>query len=823
MNLWDKMSAKLTNILNLTKLEDEEFAKQLLEAEQFFDTYFERSKKNYEYLDPVDINKYKDEYYNLYQNALSYKNSISSLFKFDVRNKSRNFIEKYDQLDDLCKEINDSLVDTLKPTIERLILPVEGKNLDDQQITAIAKDSYNHLVLAGAGTGKTTTIVGYIKFLLASHKANPEDILVLSFTNASASEMSERLQKETSCKLEASTFHKFGMKIITEVENKKPTIYTANIKQFIKNEINKLCEDKSYFNKLCLYIFFYGDKNKSEFEFENEEEYQTYLKSNPPTTLKGDTVKSYGEMMIANFLYINGLKYEYEMPYKFDTATMEYSQYKPDFYLPDYDIYIEYYGIDRNGEVAKYFKGKDGKTASEVYRDSMNWKRMVHKQNGTKCIELFAYEHFENVLLDNLVEHLNDYGVKYKHKSLEEIWNQSTDNNIIDGIVDMFGTIINLIKSNDCDFEELKRRNETLPRPIKIDIIIDLIKPIYDSYQNMLIKTKQIDFNDMISKAKHYIDENKYIHNYKYVVIDEYQDISQSRFKLLYSLRQQKPYKLFCVGDDWQSIYRFSGSDIGFILDFSKYWGPTVEDKIETTYRFSQSLIDISGYFIMQNKNQKVKSLISKNTSNTFALEEINGYQEKYAIEFMEKKIKELPKNASVLLLGRYTFDINILDSNLKFKYKYNNADGKVHVEYYDRKDLDITFMTVHASKGLQADYVFIINNKFKGMGFPSRISDAPILQLLLDSSDSYPYSEERRLYYVALTRAKKKVFLITIKNNISPFVEEIKNAYGEQIKKAQYTCPECGGRLILKNGKYGKFFGCSNYSKTGCKYIRKI
>ena len=823
MNLWDKMSAKLTNILNLTKLEDEEFAKQLLEAEQFFDTYFERSKKNYEYLDPVDINKYKDEYYNLYQNALSYKNSISSLFKFDVRNKSRNFIEKYDQLDDLCKEINDSLVDTLKPTVERLILPVEGKNLDDQQITAIAKDSYNHLVLAGAGTGKTTTIVGYIKFLLASHKANPEDILVLSFTNASASEMSERLQKETSCKLEASTFHKFGMKIITEVENKKPTIYTANIKQFIKNEINKLCEDKSYFNKLCLYIFFYGDKNKSEFEFENEEEYQTYLKSNPPTTLKGDTVKSYGEMMIANFLYINGLKYEYETPYKFDTATIEYSQYKPDFYLPDYDIYIEYYGIDRNGEVAKYFKGKDGKTASEVYRDSMNWKRMVHKQNGTKCIELFAYEHFENVLLDNLVEHLNDYGVKYKHKSLEEIWNQSTDNNIIDGIVDMFGTIINLIKSNDCDFEELKRRNETLPRPIKIDIIIDLIKPIYDSYQNMLIKTKQIDFNDMISKAKHYIDENKYIHNYKYVVIDEYQDISQSRFKLLYSLRQQKPYKLFCVGDDWQSIYRFSGSDIGFILDFSKYWGPTVEDKIETTYRFSQSLIDISGYFIMQNKNQKVKSLISKNTSNTFALEEINGYQEKYVIEFMEKKIKELPKNASVLLLGRYTFDINILDSNLKFEYKYNNADGKVHVEYYDRKDLDITFMTVHASKGLQADYVFIINNKFKGMGFPSRISDAPILQLLLDSSDSYPYSEERRLYYVALTRAKKKVFLITIKNNISPFVEEIKNAYGEQIKKAQYTCPECGGRLILKNGKYGKFFGCSNYSKTGCKYIRKI
>ena len=188
----------------------------------------------------------------------------------------------------------------------------------------------------------------------------------------------------------------------------------------------------------------------------------------------------------------------------------------------------------------------------------------------------------------------------------------------------------------------------------------------------------------------------------------------------------------------------------------------------------------------------------------------------------MESKVAELPQGAAVLFLGRYNFDVKILDGS-HFKYQYSNVDNKIHVSLYKRQDLDITYMTAHGSKGLQADYVFILNNKNKGMGFPSKISDAPILQLLLDDSDNYPFSEERRLFYVAMTRAKKKAYFVTVKGDESAFINEIKGSFGKEMKSEQYRCPKCGGRLIRKSGPYGDFFGCENYSTTSCKYIRKI
>jgi DNA helicase-4 len=186
-------------------------------------------------------------------------------------------------------------------------------------------------------------------------------------------------------------------------------------------------------------------------------------------------------------------------------------------------------------------------------------------------------------------------------------------------------------------------------------------------------------------------------------------------------------------------------------------------------------------------------------------------------------RIRDLPLESSVLLLGRYRFDIKMLDRDGRFTVKYDNAKGNVDVQISSRPDLKISFMTIHSSKGLQADYVFLLNNKADGMGFPSRISDAPVLRLLLDNSDHYPFAEERRLFYVAITRAKKKVFLVTLTGNSSVFIEEIESIYGSTMKKALYTCPLCGGKLVRRSGQYGEFYGCSNYGTTGCKYTRPI
>ena len=122
---------------------------------------------------------------------------------------------------------------------------------------------------------------------------------------------------------------------------------------------------------------------KSEFDFKNGNEYHNYLRMNPPATIKGETVKSYGEMDIANYLFQNGIRYVYEAAYKDDTRTQKFGQYRPDFYLPDYDIYIEYFGIDKNGNVPAWFSGKNGLTAKNAYHESMQWKRQLHKEKGT--------------------------------------------------------------------------------------------------------------------------------------------------------------------------------------------------------------------------------------------------------------------------------------------------------------------------------------------------------------------------------------------------------------------------------------------------------
>ena len=176
-----------------------------------------------------------------------------------------------------------------------------------------------------------------------------------------------------------------------------------------------------------------------------------------------------------------------------------------------------------------------------------------------------------------------------------------------------------------------------------------------------------------------------------------------------------------------------------------------------------------------------------------------------------------------MLFIGRYSFDAKLLSDSGLFSCQYNNTSGFIDVKVKSRPDLNMVFLTAHKSKGLQADYVFIINNKNSRMGFPSKIQDAPILDLLLDNCDQYPHAEERRLFYVALTRAKKKAFIVTVNGQESEFAMELRERYGDELKKEQFECPLCGGRLVKRSGPYGEFFGCSNYRTTGCTYKRKI
>jgi len=318
----------------------------------------------------------------------------------DLKETRQQFITLYDSFDAKCNQYNDCFIDNEKRVFKQLFDNVEGRALDDQQRTCVIKDEVNNLVIAGAGSGKTTTIIGKIKYLIERYNYKDEELLVLSYTNASTTEMKERVKKETGRNIDVLTFHKLGQNIITEVEQAKPSTTDIKLIDVVKDTFSRLKEDQVYVHKLTTYFISYFRVYKKAESFERESDYFDHLRGSNLRTFNGEWVKSLEELEIANYLCINRIKYKYEKKYEHNTASLNYSQYKPDFYLPEYEVYIEHFGINRNGDVPPFFTGKDGMSAKQVYHQGIEWKRQTHKRFGTSLVETYSYEKSEGVLLE---------------------------------------------------------------------------------------------------------------------------------------------------------------------------------------------------------------------------------------------------------------------------------------------------------------------------------------------------------------------------------------------------------------------------------------
>jgi len=506
----------------------------------------------------------------------------------------------------------------------------------------------NNLVVAGAGSGKTTTIVGKVKYLLERYSYTPSELLVLSFTNASATEMAERIHKETGKEIDVMTFHKLGKEIIASVEGKQPAITGINMPRFIEEQFKTLCNTTQYQDLLNTYFISYQKQFQSAFEFKAQGDYLDYLKDKQIVTLNGKAVKSYEEMEIANFLYTHNIEFEYEKQYQYDTATRKHSQYKPDFYLHHYDIYIEHFGIDRNGNVPAFFTGRDGKSAKQAYNEGIRWKRELHEDNDTILIETYSYEMREGTLLLNLRKKLLEFAVNHTPMSGEELWKKLIDETPLNlnSFTFLIETFINHLKSNSYSLKELRLLNQQRHEGYHFrrnEIFIQIIEPIYASYVSKLQQDKEIDFNDMINRATEYIAQETLKTDYRYIIVDEFQDMSLPRYKLIKAIKDKNNTKLFCVGDDWQSIYRFAGSDITFFTSFESNFGYTEKSYIETTYRFPTDLIRLSSNFILKYPGQIKKNLRSINSSPDSAFELVYGTETSISKE-LKNCLDTLPK-----------------------------------------------------------------------------------------------------------------------------------------------------------------------------------
>lgn len=771
------------------------------------------------FIEPSDVRNIIDENDRVFLEAK--RRSGKLLFRLGICNKIlktavKDYLSQNSQSIENLGSHNRRLAESLSTETGKLINPVEGRDLDTQQLSSISMDVGTRLVIAGAGTGKTTTIIGLVKDLLKKEKASPEEILVLSFTNASVNELRERISKETGTKVGVNTFHRLGLHIIASSEGKVPKISKGDVSEFVLDCIKSKTNDENYLHDLGEYIANDFNSSISESSFSDRSDYLDYINENPLITFNGEKVKSFGEADIANFLAVNGIDYAYEESYKADTNDSEHGQYHPDFHIKGTDVYIEYFGTDRQGNVAKFMIDRNP-DASEQYNKGIEWKRNLHKENGTVLIETYAYERSEGTLLEKLESELKSKGIKpgNVNTSLSKII--SGDEARLKSIASSLSTSLLLIKGTGKPF------GETIPEPKNrqdgksLERYLRILKPVYDSYADHLSKNNEIDFEDMLNLAAECVKDGKYKHPYKYVIVDEYQDLSRSRYNLLKALRDNSYYRLFCVGDDWQSIYRFNGCDVSYILDFEKYWGPSEVCTIETTYRFSGELLEKSSEFVCRNKKQYPKNLRSGLPGDS-KVYFIKGKDRLDASQKIAGRLDRLPEKDSVLFLGRYTFDVKKLDGSL-FSWKPVVGEQYLKITYLKRPSLEIRYMTIHASKGLQADHVYSLNNGRGGYGFPATQSE-PVLTTLLFGGNSQ-LDEERRLFYVAMTRAKKDVHIVSADGKSSQFFTEM---FGDSrgCREVMY-CPLCGAQLILKQGKWGQFYGCSNFPTRGCKYTRAV
>ncbi|MFV0466374.1 MAG: UvrD-helicase domain-containing protein [Lachnospiraceae bacterium] len=843
------------------------------------------------------------------QNGILEKNVIDTMDLYD------HLEEKIDNANDeyiaLCMEKEKEYLDNILKDIDPEIM------LDEDQRKVILTEEDYCLVIAGAGAGKTTTVAAKVKYLVEKKEIEPKDILVISFTNKAVGELRDKINKGLHIDCPIATFHSTGNAILHIHNPEQLNIVDSSKLYFLIQDYfkNSILTNENLVNNLIMFFASYfeapyegSDLNeffnktakanyttmRSELDEFRREVVDARTKKN--VTIQNEVLRSYQEVQIANFLYLNNIDYEYEPIYPYN-ITFSRKPYTPDFIIKQGDrvAYIEHFGITEDGKNDRY-------TEEELtrYKHSINDKVKLHREHGTNLIYTFSVYKDNNSLLKHLQEKLESSGFELIPRANKEIMEKlisSEESKYVRKLVNLICRFINNFKTNGFSADEFDRMYHSTTN-VRSKLFLNICQECYLEYQRFLKENNAVDFEDMINESARVLREVKEMKqrlHFKYIIVDEYQDISRQRFDLTTALSEVCDGKIIAVGDDWQSIYAFSGSDITLFTKFQEKMGYAKLCKIVRTYRNAQEVIDIAGNFIQKNPSQIEKSLVSPKSiedpviiytyDTSYKKSGQNRrsgalYETAHAVEIALDKIIEYncaeakKENGTILLLGRYGFDGDYLERSGLFEYKTRGSKIK-SVKY---PQLDITFMTVHMAKGLGYDNVIVVNGKNETYGFPSKIEDDPVLSFVIKGDSSIDYAEERRLFYVAMTRTKNRVYFIAPEQNPSEFLLEIKHDYksvvlhgkwnNDKIKQniTRKICPICGypmqfryknayglklymctneqelcgfmtndlkagklaimkcekcrdGYLIVKSAGNGYFRGCSNYkpNKTGC------
>lgn len=858
---------KISNT-NVTPAEKNKYVTQLFELIEYMDTLLQVDKyiAKSEYRGRLESYQEVIDFFTVLKKSdmlipFCQKNGIHETYLKQAEEKILFFDQFIEQHND--NFIKKAMVEN-KEYLDNILKSVDPQiTLDEDQRRVILTDEDNCLVIAGAGAGKTTTVAAKVKYLVERNHVDPSQILVVSFTNKAVNELKEKINEELKIGCPIATFHSTGNAIIhkNEPDEKLNIVDNSNLYFVIRDYFRgSIMQNESIVNKLIMFFASYfdapyeGDDLNAFFNQIAKANFSTMrsdledfkrevidTKTKKSVTILNEVLRSHQEVEIANFLYLNNIDYEYEPVYQYH---IQYARkpYTPDFVIKQNEkvAYIEHFGITENGDNDRFSEKE-----VEAYKKAVNEKVLLHRQHGTTLIYTFSKYNDGKPLLHHLQELLEENGFEIKprpNKEVMEMLVAGEENRYVRKLINLICRFISNFKVNGYTVDDFNRMYHSTQN-VRTRLFLDICNDCFLEYERFLKEKKAVDFQDMINESARILREVKEMKqklDFKYVIVDEYQDISRQRFDLTKALAEVTDAKIIAVGDDWQSIYAFSGSDITLFTKFEEKMGYAKLLKIVKTYRNSQEVIDIAGSFIQKNTEQITKRLESPKRINepviiytyesTYKGKDGNrrsgvNYAISHAVETALEQIISYGKNEgrkseSILLLGRFGFDGDHLEKSGLFEYI--NRGSKIKSVKYP--ELDITFMTAHSSKGLGYDEVIIVNGRNETYGFPSKIEDDPVLSFVIKGDRSIDYAEERRLFYVAMTRTKNRVYFIAPEQNPSEFLLELKKDYRNIVLHGKWNeeepkkigrkyCPLCGYPLQLRyKNSYGlRLFICTN------------
>ena len=686
---------------------------------------------------------------------------------------------------------------------------------NEQQREAILCENKRALVLAGAGSGKTKTLIQKLLYLIQHTQVKPSNILAITFTKNATNEMLDRLiiagdatgkyeqfinaknisRKEKDAErfkqvqskgwinnLTVRTFHSLCYSIL---KNYGGSVYDNKFRLILEDDafesagnfkgrapekpfelLHKIliekCKDKNYLLSLKRYILdFYVDRI-----FVDEKLKQNFYKSETKyTTLKGEKVRSKSERDIADWLYRHSIKYVYEPEIYFKDF-----EFKPDFFIPQADLYIEHVSN-------KSFSMNEKEQQFEVSGHTLvkTYETMTHNSN------LF------NLALERIVMgKINGNISQIVSLNFEEEFKSYHDK--IDEFLKMCMRVLSMAKADNISFEKILCKAKESKHD-RVKIFYELCLPLSTEYKNYCVKKSYLDFDDLLIETINLLENHEEIrtlfqHKFKYILVDEFQDVNSLQVKLLKQLATNQT-QLFCVGDDWQSIYGFRGSEVDYIINFEKHFESPAIIKLGINYRSTDSIVNASNEVIKNNKfkiDKEVKAVKqSPNKLHIFKAKSIN----EDGVDYVTERINEYLES------GLNSDDILILYRRSKMFAPYRNA--------LRQAGLKVSAKTIHAAKGLEAKIVFILGLIDGSGGFPDIWLDDIVFRTIKYVKYDLLMEEERRLFYVAITRAKEELHLITELGNESRFIDEIPNHFFnynsisfQSIVEPLHLCPSC-------------------------------